>query len=164
MEKRQRLLMDAAIIAILLMSGALVYLAFPDNIVTEKMQANLSAVKEMDQAVDARPELRIEILREGTGESAAHGQTLLVHYTGRLLDGTVFDTSAARGEPLSVTLGNGDVIPGWEIGLWGMKVGEERRLTIPAQLAYGEEGIPDIIPGGATIVFDIQLLEIRPVL
>jgi FKBP-type peptidyl-prolyl cis-trans isomerase len=86
---------------------------------------------------------------------------VVVHYTGWLEDGTLFDSSITRGEPFSFTLGTGGVIPGWEEGLLGMKAGGVRQLIIPPDLAYGESGAGDTIPANATLIFDIELLEIQ---
>ena len=95
----------------------------------------------------------------GTGEEALPGDTVSVHYVGMLPDGTVFDASVDRG-PFSFLLGAGSVIPGWEQGILGMKEGGTRRLVIPPALAYGEGGVPGAIPANATLVFDVQLLEV----
>jgi peptidylprolyl isomerase len=97
----------------------------------------------------------------GEGAEAASGMTVLVHYSGWLEDGTLFDSSVTRGEPFSLTLGAGGVIPGWEEGLVGMKVGGKRQLIIPPDLAYGEAGAGGVIPPNATLIFDIELLEIQ---
>jgi peptidylprolyl isomerase len=97
----------------------------------------------------------------GEGAEAASGQTVVVHYSGWLEDGTLFDSSVTRGEPFSFTLGTGGVIPGWEEGLLGMQVGGKRQLVIPANLAYGESGAGSTIPPDATLIFDIELLEIE---
>ena len=96
----------------------------------------------------------------GTGAVAEAGQDIVVHYVGRLADGTQFDSSLARGDPLDFALGAGDVIKGWDQGVPGMRVGGKRRLTIPPELAYGEHGLAGIIPPHATLVFDVELLEI----
>jgi len=105
--------------------------------------------------------LKIEVLKEGTGKLADDGDTVSVHYTGTLEDGTKFDSSLDRGEPFSFTIGAGQVIKGWDQGILGMKIGEKRKLTIASELAYGESGIPEAIPPGATLIFEVELLEIR---
>ena len=92
---------------------------------------------------------------------AKQGDVLLVHYEGRLEDGTVFDSSYQRGTPFQFTLGAGDVISGWDQGVEGMKVGEVKELVIPPELAYGETGIPNVIPPDATLYFKVELLEIQ---
>ena len=83
-----------------------------------------------------------------------------MHYTGTLEDGTKFDSSVDRGTPFQFQLGVGMVISGWDEGVEGMKVGEKRKLTIPYTMAYGENGIPGVIPAKATLLFDIELVEI----
>jgi FKBP-type peptidyl-prolyl cis-trans isomerase FkpA len=100
-------------------------------------------------------------LREGEGERARAGQTVAVHYTGWLPDGTKFDSSLDRGEPFNVVLGAGNVIAGWDQGLQGMRVGGRRLLVIPPSMAYGNQVIGDVIPAGSTLVFDVEMLEIR---
>lgn len=84
-----------------------------------------------------------------------------VHYTGRLQDGSVFDSSVERGEPIEFPLGAGMVIPGWEMGLQGLKVGGKRKLTIPYNLAYGAQGYPGVIPPYATLIFDVELVDVK---
>jgi FKBP-type peptidyl-prolyl cis-trans isomerase len=105
--------------------------------------------------------MKVEILKQGTGEGAKTGDKVIVNYVGTLQDGTKFDSSIDRGQPFPVTIGNGEVIKGWEIGLTGMKVGEKRKLTIPPELAYGSSGAGGVIPPNATIIFDIDLLSIN---
>ncbi len=100
-------------------------------------------------------------IQVGTGAEAKTGQRVKVHYTGRLTNGTEFDSSLKR-EPYVFVLGAGDVIRGWDQGVVGMRVGGKRKLTIPYDLAYGIAGRPPAIPPKATLVFDIELLDIVP--
>lgn len=110
---------------------------------------------------ESNSELIIEDLLVGTGPSSTAGDTLSVHYTGTLEDGTVFDSSLDRGAPFEFVIGQGYVIQGWDQGMLGMQVGGKRKLTIPSDLAYGDRGIPGAIPGGATLIFEVELLEIK---
>lgn len=102
----------------------------------------------------------IEILKEGTGPEVQNGKKVSVHYTGVLENGQKFDSSIDRGAPFSFTLGAGQVIKGWDIGVLGMKAGEKRKLTIPGELAYGQGGVPGIIPPNATLIFEVELLSL----
>ncbi|NLY64316.1 MAG: FKBP-type peptidyl-prolyl cis-trans isomerase [Alcaligenaceae bacterium] len=106
-------------------------------------------------------ELIIEDLEVGTGEEAQSGQHVTVHYTGWLLDnGAKFDSSKDRNQPFSFPLGAGHVIKGWDQGVVGMKIGGKRKLTIPASLGYGARGAGGVIPPNATLVFEVELLEL----
>jgi FKBP-type peptidyl-prolyl cis-trans isomerase FkpA len=105
-------------------------------------------------------ELKIEYMRPGDGAEAKLGQTVTVHYVGTLTDGKKFDSSRDRGEGFVFKLGAGQVIRGWDQGVAGMKVGEQRKLTIPPALAYGERGYPGAIPPNATLVFEVELLSL----
>ena len=97
----------------------------------------------------------------GTGREAAAGNLVTVHYTGWLTNGKKFDSSVDRNEPFSFPIGSGRVIKGWDEGVAGMKVGGKRKLTIPSQLGYGARGAGGVIPPNATLVFDVELLEVR---
>jgi len=99
----------------------------------------------------------------GAGEEAKSGMAVAVHYTGRLEDGTTFDSSLERGKPFEFILGSGMVIKGWDIGIAGMKVGGKRTLIIPPALAYGDAGAGGVIPPGATLTFDVELLATQTV-
>ncbi len=101
-----------------------------------------------------------EVLQPGQGKLADVGDTISVYYTGTLLDGTIFDSNAG-GTPFSLTLGNNDVIQGWEQGLIGMQVGEKRKLTIAPALAYVDRAVGGVIPSNSTLVFEVELLEIK---
>jgi peptidylprolyl isomerase len=98
---------------------------------------------------------------EGAGASPQKGQTAVVHYTGWLTNGTKFDSSRDRGQPFSFKVGQGQVIAGWDEGVATMKVGGRRKLTIPSNLGYGPRGAGGVIPPNATLVFDVELLEVR---
>jgi FKBP-type peptidyl-prolyl cis-trans isomerase FkpA len=105
--------------------------------------------------------LQIEEIKVGDGETAASGQFVSVHYTGWLTDGSKFDSSKDRDEPFEFSLGQRMVIAGWDEGVQGMRVGGIRKLTIPPQLGYGARGAGGVIPPNATLVFEVELLEIN---
>jgi FKBP-type peptidyl-prolyl cis-trans isomerase len=106
-------------------------------------------------------ELKIEDLRVGTGAEAKSGNTVSVHYVGTLTDGKKFDASRDRGKSFSFKLGGGQVIKGWDQGVAGMKIGGLRKLTIPPHLGYGERGAGGVIPPNATLLFEVELLEVH---
>lgn len=108
-----------------------------------------------------QPQLQIDKYEEGTGTPAQTGKMVRVHYTGTLENGQKFDSSRDRGEPIEFPLGVGYVIPGWDQGIAQLRVGDRARLTIPAALGYGEAGVPGVIPGGATLIFDVELIDVR---
>ncbi|MBI1984709.1 MAG: FKBP-type peptidyl-prolyl cis-trans isomerase [Candidatus Wildermuthbacteria bacterium] len=105
--------------------------------------------------------LKIEDIKIGEGTEAKAGNTVLVNYIGTLTDGTKFDSSYDRGLPLSFVLGQGQVIAGWDQGILGMKIGGKRKLTIPPSLAYGEAGAGGVIPPNATLIFEVELVEVN---
>ena len=117
---------------------------------------------------EAATSLGVIDLKPGTGVEIKPGQKAVVHYTGWLFaaaapenKGKKFDSSRDHGAPFEFNLGLGEVIRGWDQGVSGMKVGEQRRLIVPASLGYGAAGAGGVIPGGATLVFDVELLAIR---
>ena len=136
------------IISILIAAGLVYYFGFYQK-------------KNMEEENKITEQLKIEILKEGSGETAKNGDTVVVHYTGTLEDGTKFDSSLDRGEPFSFILGAGRVIAGWEQGILGMKAGEKRKLIIAPELAYGQAGAGAVIPPNATLLFEVELLEIK---
>jgi FKBP-type peptidyl-prolyl cis-trans isomerase len=106
-------------------------------------------------------ELKKEDVVVGTGAEAVSGKEVVVHYTGTLTDGTKFDSSKDRNEPFSFNLGAGQVIKGWDEGVAGMKVGGTRKLTIPPEMGYGASGAGGVIPPNATLLFEVELLEVK---
>ena len=113
-----------------------------------------------DGVVETSSGLQYEDIECGEGAEAARSDAVTVHYTGTLEDGEEFDSSVG-GDPFDFKIGAGDVIAGWEEGVVGMKVGGTRRLTIPPDLGYGESGYPPVIPPDATLIFEIELLEVQ---
>ncbi len=112
-----------------------------------------------EEPAPTKLEIKDEVV--GTGKEAKTGSTVSVHYTGTLMNGTEFDSSKKTGKPFEFTLGEGHVIKGWDQGVVGMKVGGKRKLTIPSDLAYGENGSPPTIPPNAALKFDIELLDVK---
>jgi FKBP-type peptidyl-prolyl cis-trans isomerase len=112
---------------------------------------------EMSASVTSR---EIKDVKVGTGTEALSGRRVVVHYTGTLMDGTKFDSSRDRNEPFDFVLGAGEVIPGWDKGVQGMRVGGQRHLTIPSNMAYGSRG-GGPIPPNAALQFDIELLDVK---
>jgi len=106
-------------------------------------------------------ELKIEDIAIGTGEIAVAGKKVTVHYLGTLPSGTKFDSSYDRNQPFTFFLGAGQVIKGWDEGVAGMKVGGKRKLTIPSNLGYGATGYPPVIPANATLIFEVELLQVE---
>jgi len=105
-------------------------------------------------------ELQIQDTKVGLGKEALRGTTVTVHYTGKLTNGKVFDSSVDRGEPFVFNLGAGQVIQGWDKGVVGMKEGGKRKLTIPPQMGYGARAVGPI-PANSTLIFDVELLKVK---
>ncbi len=113
------------------------------------------------QTDDIKKELVKEDILIGKGKTAETGMKVSVHYTGTLDDGTKFDSSYDRKQPFEFTLGAGEVIAGWDLGILGMNEGGKRKLTIPSDLGYGESGYPPDIPPNATLIFEVELLKVE---
>ena len=107
------------------------------------------------------PNLQLEFLKLGTGPTAEAGQIVVAHYTGWLTDGKKFDSSVDRKEPFETAAGVGQVIQGWDIALLRMRVGDKIKLTIPPELGYGASGAAGVIPPNATLIFEMELLEVK---
>ncbi|MFL6192757.1 MAG: FKBP-type peptidyl-prolyl cis-trans isomerase [Thermoanaerobaculia bacterium] len=114
-----------------------------------------------EQEVTTASGLKYTEIMTGEGQEAKPGQTVTVHYTGWLENGTKFDSSLDRRDPFQFRLGAGEVIRGWDEGVAGMKVGGKRRLTIPSALGYGPRGAGGVIPPNATLIFEVELLGVR---
>ncbi|TWH39839.1 peptidylprolyl isomerase [Dulcicalothrix desertica PCC 7102] len=131
---------------------------------TPNIESNtLIASKDMsDENIITTPSgLKYVEIQEGTGETPQTGQTVQVHYTGTLEDGTKFDSSRDRGQPFKFNIGRGQVIKGWDEGLSTMKVGGRRKLIIPSELGYGARGAGGVIPPYSTLIFDVELLGVN---
>ncbi|XP_033097516.1 FK506-binding protein 2-like [Anneissia japonica] len=119
-----------------------------------------------EKSVKIPEDLKIEVTfkPDECSKTTSHGDKVLVHYTGKLEDGSMFDTSRVNedSEPIEFPLGSQEVIKGWDYGLVGMCMGEKRRLTIPPRLAYGDQGSGDKVPPGATLIFDVEMIEFKP--
>ena len=105
-------------------------------------------------------DLKIEDIKTGTGPEVKSGDTISIHYLGTLTDGTKFDSSYDRGAPFETQIGVGRVIEGWDKGVIGMKAGGKRKLTIPANMAYGDQAVGSI-PAGSTLLFEVELINIK---
>jgi peptidylprolyl isomerase len=121
---------------------------------------SLEDVAEKENVKTTESGLRYVDIEKGEGEIPEKGQTVVVHYTGSLADGTKFDSSRDRDRPFSFKLGEGQVIKGWEEGISTMRVGGRRQLIIPPELGYGQKGAGGVIPPNATLIFDVELLKI----
>ena len=121
----------------------------------------LAANKQKEGVIELPSGLQYKVIKEGTGDSPDDNDMVSVHYTGTLTDGKKFDSSRDRGQPFQFKIGVGQVIKGWDEGVMSMKVGGRRKLIIPPDLGYGARGAGDVIPPNATLIFDVELLEVK---
>lgn len=131
-----------------------------ESTMTEEDGTMMNKEEDGAETVTLENGLQYQDVVVGDGDTVTAGQVAEVHYSGWLTDGTKFDSSRDRGETFKFPVGAGMVIPGWDIGVQGMKVGGTRKLTIPSELGYGQQGAGDVIPPGATLVFEVELISI----
>lgn len=150
---------------IIIVIAIIVIIALTTSKSNDNTLTNTSPIENIDEKTNNKivkeNGLVIEDVLIGSGTEAQAGDKISVHYIGTFEDGTVFDSSVARGAPFSFTLGIGQVISGWDQGFDGMKIGGQRKLTIPPALAYGPQGIPGTIPPNSTLNFEVELLGIE---
>lgn len=150
------------IIAVIIVFGSLFLLNqnMPQiNLRNDQLQSSPSA---QDSVTNVIPEnLKIEDIKVGEGAQVKSGDTIIIDYLGTLLDGKKFDSSYDRGQPFETQIGVGQVIKGWDLGVIGMKVGGKRKLTIPSELGYGESGAGEDIPPNSTLIFEVELRQIK---
>ena len=148
------------VLAVAIVALAMWYNKRSDDAITQAQVAAGVAAEQAQQQI--MQNLKITDVTVGTGAVAQNGDSVSMLYTGTLDDGTVFDASSKHGnQPYTFTLGEGDVIKGWDQGVAGMKIGGRRRLVVPAHLGYGERGAGGVIAPGETLIFVVDLLELR---
>lgn len=164
MEEKYVIKFSFLLAAILLSTSIMSSYAKDDKSVKPKVEAKKVLDKkgmESGKVITTTSGLKYTEITEGTGPSPQKGQVVKVHYTGWLENGTKFDSSVDRGQPFEFTIGVGQVIKGWDEGVSTMKVGGKRKLTIPADLAYGSRGAGAVIPPNSPLIFDVELLGIN---
>ncbi len=132
-----------------------------DEIAAKKKKAEAEYAALVKKATTTKSGLKYIVTHPGAGPKPTTGMNIKVHYTGKLTDGTIFDSSIKRGQPIDFKVGSGMVIPGWDEALLDMNKGEKRTLIIPPNLAYGADGRPPVIPQNATLIFDVELIEFQ---
>jgi len=146
-------------VSVAVILGAIVGLIFVSSIIGGRIGTDQTM--DFSNTTSESQELKIEDISVGEGVEVGEGDFVTVHYTGTLTDGAKFDSSIDRGEPFSFKVGAGEVIEGWDKGLLGMKVGGKRKLIIPSELGYGQEGAGGDIPPNSTLIFEIELLKVE---
>ena len=159
--QRRRTQQIVLAIALLIVIALIAVRIWPDPAETVDSNSDFALGLSTAEVITTASGLQYQDDVVGDGAEATPGSVVVVHYTGWLTDGTKFDSSVDRGQPFSFPLGAGRVIQGWDEGVAGMKVGGVRILSIPANLGYGEGGAPPVIPGGATLIFQVELLEVQ---
>jgi FKBP-type peptidyl-prolyl cis-trans isomerase len=147
---------------ILTLSAALLAQTSSHKATPARVPNTSAPTKVTGEGVKTDSGLQYSDIKVGTGNEAKSGDKVKVHYTGWFTSGKKFDSSVDAQQPYSFTLGQGNVIKGWDEGVAGMKVGGKRQLRIPPELAYGEQGYKNIIPPNSTLIFDVQLLAVTP--
>ncbi|MGA2695652.1 MAG: FKBP-type peptidyl-prolyl cis-trans isomerase [Terriglobales bacterium] len=154
--------MSKSLIVIVLIAMAAVFVYAQSSAKKATMKTDTSVpTKVTGEGTTTADGLKYWDIKLGTGATAATGQNVTVHYTGWLTNGKKFDSSVDRNEPFQFGLGQHQVIKGWDEGVAGMKVGGKRQLHIPAALAYGDRGAGGVIPPGADLIFDVELLKVQ---
>lgn len=145
-------------VGVIIVVGGLVYLFTKSNTDTAGTTGTSSVASPSNTMETTELIIKDEVV--GTGTEAKAGDIVTVHYVGSLTNGTVFDASRSHGDQgFTFTLGAGQVIKGWDVGVAGMKVGGKRKLTIPADMAYGNQAVGGVIPANSTLVFEVDLLK-----
>lgn len=149
-------------VTILILLGIGIYLLPKSSEDSKKINISPPPSTKAQKDASSSAKLKIEDIKEGSGSAIVKtGDTVVMHYTGTLENGTKFDSSIDRNQPFETKIGVGQVIKGWDEGVPGMKVGGKRRLTIPPDLGYGMQGAGDKIPPNSTLIFDVELLQIK---
>ncbi|QWV92532.1 FKBP-type peptidyl-prolyl cis-trans isomerase [Geomonas oryzisoli] len=148
-------------LVLLLLMAAVAIPACSQKDATKQPATEKTAAKAAAGAVTTPSGLSYTDLVVGTGPSPTSGKGVKVHYTGTLENGTKFDSSLDRGQPFIFRIGAGEVIPGWDEGVMSMKVGGKRKLVVPPQLGYGANGAGGVIPPNATLIFEVELLDVE---
>lgn len=153
--------MKKTILFVIIVAGIIVLAVWYNGQVEKRVREEAMRNQEniAQEKIQLMAKLQVKDITVGTGDVAQDGDTVTVNYVGRLANGTKFDSSYDRGQPFTFTLGQADVIKGWDLGVLGMRVGGRRQLTIPPELGYGSEGAGSLILPNATLVFTIELIS-----